>query len=271
MSKNKFEVTVSGWFKLLAFIFFVGFSCVRIVPLSAAAGISALAYSLLFVFLAVNGSNSKVAAWFSNKNFFIAIFFMPTLVGAFYSGAIYFSSTEHATSNEVVLAAFGALLTILSIPFAAILLRVQGGIRRWNAFTAFVGFPISLFILCRIFPEKMAYAAGGATIIVFLIFFTFAVIQSIRDHKADDASGGDKGKYRGYVAKWDGKPNSDIHGKVICLRGTIIVEYSGEFDARRAEYAVQELVDSYLIRVKRDMKGYSVGSHDLTIRHNRID
>ena len=270
MSKvNKFTVTVNGWFKLLATVFFLGFTFTRVFPASAAAGLSLTAYSLLFVYLAVNGSNSKVAAWFAEKNFFLAIFFMPTVVCALYSAVIYFGSVDNNANKS--LAAFGALLTILSIPFAFIMLRIQGGIRRWNAFAAFVAFPTTLYILTLMFPEKIAIAAGGATIIVFLIFLGFAVAQSIRDHKADDSCGGDSGKSGGYVAKWDGNPNSDVSNNVIYLRGTVVVEYSGEFYQPDADKAVQDLVDAYKVRVARDMKGYSINNGQINVKYVRIN
>ena len=271
MSKNKYLVTVNGWFKLLATVFFISFTCAKVFPASIPAGLALLAYSLLFVYLAVNGSNSKFAAWIADKNFFTAIFFMPTVLCAVYSAVIYFGSIDSSNGKNVHLAAFGALLTILSIPFAFIMLRVQGGIRRWNAFVAFVAFPTSLYILSILFPEKIAIAAGGATIIVFLVFFGFAVAQSIRDHRADDSCHGDEGKSGGYSAKWDGNPNSDVRNNVIHLRGTVIVEYSGELYKSNAEKAVKDLVNAYVLRVARDMKGYSVDDAELTIKYNRIN
>lgn len=269
MSRNKFEVTVSGWFKLLATIVLLGFSGATVLPASPAAGVSMLAYSLMFVFLAVNGSNSKIAAWIADRKAFMTVFFMPTVVCAFYSAVIYFSSVDNDPRGKT-LAAFGALLTILSIPFSFVLIRVQGGIRRWNAFAAFVAFPISLYVLCMMFPEKAAIAAGGATVVVFLIFFIFAVVQNIRDHRADDASGSDKARAHGYVAKWDGKPDSNVSNNIIHLRGTIIVEYSGQLDKSYASDVVRSLIQTYVARVARDMPGYSVNDANVTVRYEQV-
>lgn len=222
-------------------------------------------YSFLFIFLAVNGSNSKAASWIAKKKIFLYIFFMPTVICAFYSGAIYFGGDADSE-----LGAFAILLTILSIPLAIIMLRFQGGIRRWNAFFAFLALPLSLYLFCRLFREQAIVAASCAGVLVFLIFLGCSVVQSIIDHRADDASGDDKASYYGYSAKWDGKPDSDVRDKVIHLRGTIIVEYTGELYQSYADSAVEELIKTYVRRVAHTMRGYSVDRASLNIKYVNV-
>lgn len=265
MAKDKYQVTVSGWFKLLATIVFIIFSVTSVFPKSDVAGISLLVYSFLFVFLAVKGSNSRAAAWIAERNLFSYIFFMPTIICAFYSAAIYFGGDADSE-----LGAFSILLTILSIPLAIILLRFQGGIRRWNAFLAFLALPLSLYLFCRLFRDLAIAAAGGAAVVVFLVFLGCAVVQSMIDHRADDASGSDKADYRGYSARWDGKPDSDVSDKVIHLRGTIIVEYTGEFYQSNADSAVEDLIKTYVRRVAHTMRGYSVDRASLNIKYVNV-
>lgn len=272
MKKNKYEVTVSGWFKFLATLAFVVFCFIVMTSSTSedgaiAATLSLFAYTLLFVYLAVNGSNSKVAALIRERKIFLWIFFMPTIVLAFYSGGLLIIA-----GKKVILGVFSALLTILSIPFAFIMIRLQGGIRRWNAFFAFIALPVSLYVLCNAFPDSMVLVALVAIAIVFVVFFLLSLIQNIKDHRADDASEHDKIETGNYTAKWENKPDSYVRNNVIYLRGTINVDYYGEFYQSSADDAVRKLLNIYVSRVAAQMPGYSVDDNaEIIVKYTKID
>lgn len=271
MKRDKFQITVNGWVKLLATIVFF-LLAVRVIEEGGddynsdgglAAGISMMVYSLLFVYLALKGTESKIAQWIADSDIFSKIFLLPTIICTFYSGAIYFS-------EPCRLSAFGALLTILSIPLCFVLLGMQGGIRRWSGMAAFVALPFSLYVFGIAFPEKMLAVAGSASILVVLLFIVIATIEYGRDHKADYSSADDKSVNRNYEAKWDGRPDSEVKNNVIYLRGTIIVEYRGELFQDKADLEAYNLINQYAMRVKKEMPGYSIGDPKVKIEYRRV-
>lgn len=262
MKKDKFKVTVNGWVKLLATIIFFIFTATTIIAASVEAAIAMLSYILIFVYLAVRGSNNKIASWLSEKNFFIYICIAPTIFLAFYSFAF--------LSENKIYGTFAALLCIMAIPFTFILLFFQGGIRRWNGLISYVALPIVLYVLVKMFPGKMFRVAAFASLTIVIICFICAVIQSIKDHKADDNSGDDKTSSGGYIARWDGKPDSNVSNKIIQLKGTVIVEYTGTFYQSNADAAVSELIKLYVRRVGKTMKGYTVDSASLNIEYHQV-
>lgn len=266
MEKDKYQVTVKGWVKLLVAIAFFMFSWnifSNNEKGSDVAGISMIVYSLLFVYLAVTGSNGKAAMWISNTDLFSKIFLMPTIICAFYSAFVY-------ASESCVLSAFGVLLTILSIPFALILIKVQGGIRRWDTLIAFVVLPLSIYLFGNIFDAQILAVAGAATILVLLVFVINSVIMHSLDHRADFNAADDKSDSRGYKARWDGRPDSDVRDNIIHLRGTIIVEYSGELFEDKARLVANDLIKQYALHVAREMPGYSINDTDVTVECRRV-
>ena len=99
------------------------------------------------------------------------------------------------------------------------------------------------------------------------------LISRVIEGRADIFASGDKSNVGRYTAKWENMPQSDVNGKVIRIRGTIIVEYSGVFHDDKAEEAVQRLLNSYSNHVANKMPGYTVkrDGHDITVKHRRID
>lgn len=268
MSKDKFKVTAGGGVKLIAALFmFIAASVVFPIGVNPIATLSVYVYTLLFIFLAVNGSNSRVAQWFAERKIFTTIFFMPTIVYAFYSGIIFFTADD----KDAVVAAFAILLTVLSIPFSFILIRFQGGIRRMNALGAYVAFPIVLYVICILFAKTAMTVAAAASAGTVLICIIVSVIQFSRDHKVDYSSGSDKASYGNCRARWDGHPMSNVKDNVIHLRGTVIVEYTGELSQGTANRVANELIQKYVSSVSRDMPGYSVNSASVTVKYEKID
>lgn len=262
--KNKIRVTVNGWYKLLATLVFIGFSLGFFVK-NASVGMALLLYSWLFIFLAVIGSNCKVAKWLAKRDFFIYLFVVPLVIGALYSLIIYGDAPEPADY------AFAVLLTILSIPVMFLMLWIQGGIRRWSGMIAFVALPCALYLLCKAFPEKLLSVALIGGLITFGFFFITATIEHSRDHRADMDSSLDKGRGRHCTATWDGQPDSIVENQVIRLRGKVIVEYSGDFYERDAKNAAQKLIDKYVMRVERDMPGYTIEDAEVMVEYVQVD
>lgn len=268
MSNDRFKVTVGGGVKLItAIVLFVAASTVFPVGIHPIPAFSMYIYTLMFIFLAVNGSNSRAAQWIAERKAFTTVFFMPTVVYAFYAGFIFATAGD----KDAVEAAFAVLLTILSIPFSFILIRFQGGIRRMNALGAFVAFPVVLYVICRLFAKtaiKVALAAAVGTVLVCIIV---SVIQFSKDHKVDYSSGSDKSSKGHCRARWDGHPLSDVKDNVIHLKGTIVVEYTGELSQSDANAAANGLIQKYVASVGREMSGYSVNRASVSVRYEKID
>ena len=270
MKRNKLEVTIGGFWKLLIFLALIIATIIFFDPSQDAnlpAFISMFVYSLLFVFLGVYGSNSRIAAWFTERKFFTTIFFMPTIICAFYSG-IYFALADE---SNAILAAFAVLLTIFSIPFTFILARVQGGIRRGNALTAFLLFPVIIYGACYFFAQTAFLVALGAAAVTVVICIIISVVEFGRDHKVDYASEGDKATNGDYTARWDGYPMSDVSDNVIHIKGTIIIEYKGDLYEDYAKGAAENLIQSYVYKVGRDMPGYTVDKASVELRYVNKD
>lgn len=266
--KRNAKVTVNGWFKLLATIAFIVFDLIIATDSNKEGNLEValalFAYTLLFVFLAVLGSNNKVAIFISDKKIFIYIFFVPTIVLSLYSG-IY----AGVSKGTQALGAFCILLTIFSIPFSFIMLFIQGGIRRWSGFSAFIALPVSLYVLCLMFPKNMIMISGVTAIITIVIFFIVGVIEYAKDHRADDAAERDTAESGGYKARWEDTPNSEVsNNQVIYLRGTIVVDYYGEFNQSSADDVIKGLINQYVRHVAK-MPGYTIDkTAKVTIKYN---
>jgi hypothetical protein len=271
-SASKYEITVTWKHKLMAilamlvidFLLFSAFGSSESIMWT----VSLIVYLLLFVYLAVMGSNGKVAAWISERKLFSTVFLMPTLIWAFYGGIMNVMSMG---DGDAYLGAFGALLTILSIPYSLLLIRLRGGIRRMNSLISFVVFPIALLLVCILFVKVAIVVAIVAALLVLLFCFVVSLIQHSRDHKADYIAENHEGKYGNYKAVWDGHPQSDVKDNVICLRGTVVVEYYGEFYKDSADEAAQNLINAYVMTVKSDMPGYSVDKASIYIKYEKKD
>jgi len=257
--RDKYTVTVNGFVKLLAAI------AIIIASFTLKSTIALLAlwtYALLFILLAVHGSNSKICEWLSARKFFIIIFFMPTIIVAFYAGI---------AASEVLkdsMGAFSLLLSIASIPLAFLFLRFHGGIRRYNHLISFVAFPVAVYILCILFAETaMKVAAIGAAVFCVVCFIGSCIDP---EHKADYSSSGDKSERGNYKARWENHPDSEVRNNVIHLRGTVIVEYTGTFWQDSADEVIQRLVQTYVARVHKEMPGYSVDKSTLQVKYVKI-
>ncbi len=115
---------------------------------------------------------------------------------------------------------------------------------------------------------KIAFGASVGTVLFCIIV---SVIQFSRDHKVDYSSGSDKASRGNCRARWDGHPLSDVKDNVIHLKGTIIVEYTGELSQSTANRVARELIQKYVAGVGRDMPGYSVNSASVSVKYEKID
>ena len=230
---NKYTVTATWRLKLLALAILL-LSLLCLVFLSSgtknalAAFIPMFVYTLLFISLAVEGSENRFAIWLSKRKIFTYIFFMPTL----FCPILCLALAEEASMHAI---AFAGLLPLLSIPYAFMLLRFRGGLRKKESVYAYLAFPIVLYVLCFIFAESALPLALGLAGIWTLICIILSFIQFGRDHKADYDSSDDKSESRNYEARWDGHPLSDVKNNVIHIRGKIIVEYWGDFYQNSAD------------------------------------
>jgi hypothetical protein len=270
MSKDKTRVTIGGGLKFLITLGLIVATTLIFNPgqnETLPAAISMYVYTLLFVFLAVNGSNSRFAIWLSERKFFSNLFLVPTIACAFYSGGYFLLSDEGNPSFS----AFAALLTVLSIPFSLILMRVQGGIRRENTLTAFLLFPVIIFLACYFFAATAILIAAGVSLAAVLICFIVSCIEFSRDHKVDYSSGDSTATSGDYKAYWDGHPMSDVSDNVIHIKGTIIVEYKGSLYESHANRVVEDLIQSYVYSVGSDMPGYSVDGASVSVKYVNID
>lgn len=269
MSKNdKYEVTAKWHHKLIAMVVLFLAAFYSMTAEHPGPTLSLFVYMLLFVYLSVWGTNNKIALWIAERKLFMYIFFMPTFICAFYSGALLFDSFDKPYAH---LASFSALLTILSLPYAFLLMRFRGGIRKLNSLYAFMAFPIVLFIVCRLFAKQSFIVAAIASFVVFLICFIISFIQYDKDHHADYASADDKAERGDYKAVWESRPDSEVRNNVIHLRGTIVIQYYGDYyNKDRANELANSLIQSYVHRVHSEMKGYSINSASVTIKSQRM-
>lgn len=133
--KNKYAVTVNGIVKLLAAIaiFIASFTLKSTIALLAL-----WTYELLFIFLAVHGSNNKFCEWLSQRKFFMGICLFPSIILAFYA------SLAASETLKDPLGAFALLLTISSILLTFVFLRLHGGIR-WHDHRGIHRYPLPGF------------------------------------------------------------------------------------------------------------------------------
>lgn len=259
---SKYTVTVNGWFKLLALIALLIFTFSVVLPADNISILAMFSYMLLFTGLSIVGSNNRFAEWLSEKNIFICVFFIPSLLSA-----IFFAIARFALNETSVTFAF--LLSILSLPFAFAILNIQTGIRRWNAFAPFIIFPIALYILVQLFQDsfiKISFWIAGITV---LVFFIIACIEDSKDHAADSASRNDRSKSIYCTARWEGSPDSVVRKNVIHLRGTIIVEYSGDLNEIAADAAIEDLIKKYVTHAAGVMPDYSVDDAEVTVKYRK--
>lgn len=263
-NNNKYEVTATFGYKLLAWIILVGASFKAASEDSAAAFLTLFIYSFLYIGLAVGGSNNKVASWLVNQKFFLYICFGPTLIWAFYCGAT-------LGDDKSVMAVFSVLLTIFSIPFAFLLIKFRAGIRKFQDLAAFLLFPVILRWVSEEFAEKALSTAISASLFTVLICFLIAYFDYSRDHKTDYTSADDKDEAGRYTATWKSHPQSEVRNQVIHLRGTIVVNYTGEFFQPSADKVVRNLIQRYVMRVGNEMKGYSVNDAEVYVEYRKLD
>ena len=270
MKRDKARVTVGGGLKFLitiAALAGITFYFMSYETDNVAVIISLYAYTLLFVYLSVVGSNSRVAIWISQRKIFTTIFLMPSIICAICSVA-FFSLGDNASPELTI---FAVLLTILSIPFALLLARIQGGIRRGNALLAFWIFPVAIYLVCRFFAKTAVLVAVGASIVVLIVSVIISFVEFSRDHKADYSSVGSSASSGNYSAYWDGHPMSDVKDKVIHLKGTIIVEYTGTtLFTDSANKVVNDLIQAYVADVNSSMPGYRVDVASVEIEYVNV-
>ena len=132
-------------------------------------------------------------------------------------------------------------------------------------------FPIVIYLICYYYAETAIKLAIGLSLFALIACFVMAYIDNGRKHKADYASAGKKASRSNCSACWDDRPMSDVSNKVIHLKGTIIVKYTGEFSKHDANDVVHALIQDYVKRVARDMPGYSVDSASVNIRYLKLD
>lgn len=253
--KNKYTVTVNGFIKLLvAFVIFaVGF-----LTKSSYAFLALTAYTFIFIYLAILGSNSKFCEWLSARKFMIAICIFPSIALAFYTGI---SASE---TLKDPMGAFSLLLTIGSIPIALLFARFHGGIRRYNHLISFIAFPLIVYILCILFAETAMKVAAISGAVACGLCFVASCFDM--DHKVDFSSRNDNSERGNYKARWESQPDSSVRDKVIHLRGTIIVEYTGTFFQDSADEVAQRLIQAYIARVSNEMPGYAVDKSTVQIK-----
>ena len=268
MSKNKYEVNVK-WYEKILVVFLMLFAAVNYMDTyNMAPTLAWLVYTLLFIYLAVNGTNSKIGRWIGENSLFRSLFFMPTVICAMYS--ILFL-VDQDSKTEIYLSAFAVFLTVLSIPLALLLMRFQGGIRRRSALYAFLGFPFVLYFVCKAFAEQSFLIAAVVSGVIAIVCFIISVINYSNDHHADYASADDKAERGDYKAVWESRPDSEVRNNVIHLRGTIVIQYYGDYyNKDRANELANSLIQSYVHRVHSEMKGYSINSASVTIKSQRM-
>lgn len=267
MSNGNYKEKAGGLRKLIGFGVLLLLDLLAFVNGSIVVFLSLFAYTLLYVYLATWGSDSRIAQWIARRKVFGFIFLMPTIACALYSAG-YFAMLQPGEPRY--LAAFAVFLTVLSIPFLFILARSQGGIRRLNGLIAYLVFPVVLYVICLIFAENSVLVAGIASVVAAVAVFIAAVIQHGKDHKADYASEDSESEHGKYVAKWDGRPDSSVSDNVIHIRGTIIVDYTGDFYQSDADSAVEGLIQSYVWTVQSDMDGYRVDGASVNVKYRKV-